>query len=571
MSCNPAIGGVAKGQIVREIDALGGAMGRAIDATGIQFRMLNRRKGPAMHGPRAQADKQAYQQEIKRIVEAQPGLTLRQETVEDLLVEDGERRRRRAERIVGVARRAATPSIAPAPSSSATGTFLQALLHIGETTTARRPHGRSRPPPASAARSRGWASSWPASRPARRRGSTAARSTTPRPSCSRATTSPSRSRSSPTGSTAEQLPCWITYTNASGPRADPRQPAPRADVQRPDPVDRPALLPFDRRPRSSASPTRTAHQLFLEPEGRHTHEVYVNGLSTSLPRDVQDAMLRLIPGLEHAEILRYGYADRVRLRPARRSCSRRWKRSASPACICAGQINGTTGYEEAAAQGLIAGANAALALQRRRAAGARPRPGLHRRDDRRPGDPRRRRAVSHVHQPGRVSPAAAARQRRPPADAAGHDGSAWSTTRAGNACSAKEAEIARATRLLETRTTARRIAWPSCCAARRSTWADIVGRVPAAGSVSRRGGRAGDLRREVRRLRRPAGDRDRPPAAAGRAADSRRLSTSRAIAHLRAEAREKLARVRPANLAQAGRISGITPADLALLLIHLEG
>jgi hypothetical protein len=159
MSCNPAIGGVAKGQIVREIDALGGLMGRAIDSTGIQFRMLNRRKGPAMHSPRAQADKKAYQQEIKRLIEEQPGLVLRQEIVEDLLAEsagDGWQ-------IAGVAVRG--------------GAIYRARAVV---LTGLRP--------ASAARSCGWDFNWRALRPARRRGSTAARSTTIAPNCSRATT-----------------------------------------------------------------------------------------------------------------------------------------------------------------------------------------------------------------------------------------------------------------------------------------------------------------------------------------------------------------------------------------------
>ena len=209
MSCNPAIGGVAKGQIVREIDALGGAMGRAIDATAIQFRMLNRSKGPAMHGPRAQADKRAYQQEIKRIVESQPGLSLRQETVEDLIVEAVRREQLRS-------RRRATcwamRCIGPGRSSSAPARSCKACC-----TWAKPPcpadAWASRRTPASAERWRGWDFELAASRPARRRGSTAARSTTRRPRSSGATTSPSRSPSSPSGSSAEQIPCWITYTN----------------------------------------------------------------------------------------------------------------------------------------------------------------------------------------------------------------------------------------------------------------------------------------------------------------------------------------------------------------------
>ena len=193
MSCNPAIGGVGKGQIVREIDALGGAMGRAIDATGIQFRMLNRSKGPAMHGPRAQADKRAYQLEIRRILDSQPGLTLRQETRRRAAGREGKGRGERGEgrektgeplavsqhplRIAGVRTAGGTVYRARAVVLCA-GTFMRGLLHVGDATT---PGGRIGEPTSSGvsrvARAV-WASSWPASRPARRRGSTAAPSTT---------------------------------------------------------------------------------------------------------------------------------------------------------------------------------------------------------------------------------------------------------------------------------------------------------------------------------------------------------------------------------------------------------
>ena len=197
MSCNPAIGGVAKGQIVREIDALGGAMGRAIDATGIQFRMLNRRKGPAMHSPRAQADKKAYQQEIKRIVEEQPNLVLRQEVVEDLLVE--------AERITGVLVRGGAEYRAPAVILT-TGTFPASPDAHRRNENARRPrrrrnHRRHQRRACAAADS-----NWPDSKPARRRGSTAARSTTIAASCSPATSVRSRLAFSPLGSSSRKCP-----------------------------------------------------------------------------------------------------------------------------------------------------------------------------------------------------------------------------------------------------------------------------------------------------------------------------------------------------------------------------
>ena len=199
MSCNPAIGGVGKGQIVREIDALGGAMGRAIDATGIQFRMLNRRKGPAMHSPRAQADKKAYQPEMKRLVEEQPNLTLRQEVVEDLLVEGSGFRVQGSEtgecesQVVGVRVRGGAEYRARAVVLT-TGTFLQALMHTGEAKTPGGRAGEGTTAGISGALAAARLSTWRASRPARRRGSMAARSTMARWSFSRATTSRSRFR-----------------------------------------------------------------------------------------------------------------------------------------------------------------------------------------------------------------------------------------------------------------------------------------------------------------------------------------------------------------------------------------
>ncbi len=560
LSCNPAIGGVAKGQIVREIDALGGAMGRAIDATGIQFHMLNRRKGPAMHGPRAQADKRAYQQEAKRIVQQQPGLILRQETVEDLLVE----RSGNSQRIIGVQVAGDAVYRARAVVLCA-GTFMQGLLHVGQSTT---PGGRM-----SEATSSGL------SRALKQLGFQLARfKTGTPPRVNGRTIDYEKTELQPGDEVPEpfsfltdkidckQLPCWITHTTTAVHeliRANlDRAPMYTGQIQSTGPRYCPSI-----ETKIVRFAEKDRHQLFLEPEGRHTHEVYLNGLATSLPRDVQDAMLRHIPSLQRAEILRYGYAiEYDYLPPEQLKPSLETKRIAG--LYLAGQVNGTTGYEEAGGQGLVAGANAALKLKDQE-------PIVLGRDEAYIGVMIDDLVTRGVDEPYRMFTSRAEyrlllrydnadRRLTPLAHRLGLvDARRWQRLQA------KQAEIARVADLLETTrygqfTLAKMLRRPEV------TWTDMVERLPQLAAVSH------EVARQVIRDAKYAGyiARQEIDIARQRRLAARRIPDGfdfRAVDHLRAEAREQFSRIRPADLAQAGRLSGITPADLAVLMVHLEG
>ena len=351
MSCNPAIGGLAKGQLVREIDALGGEMAKVTDETGIQFRMLNTKKGPAVHSPRAQADKKAYQLSMKKRVESQTNLFLRQEIADDLIVEN--------KKVVGIIGQSSLKYKAKAVILT-TGTFLKGLIHIGEFITS---GGRI-----------GELSSEKLSDSLRRIGFEVGRLKTGTPPRLNGRTinykilTPQNGDENPqpfSFSTEKidrsQVPCYITYTNPGTHRIVMsnlnRAPLYTGQIKSVGPRYCPSLE--DKIVRFSG---KDQHQVFLEPEGLNTLEVYCNGISTSMPHDVQEAIVRSITGLESAEIVRYGYAIEYDfVPPTQLQPSLETKLVEN--LFHAGQINGTSGYEEAAAQGIMAGINAALKIQ----------------------------------------------------------------------------------------------------------------------------------------------------------------------------------------------------------------
>jgi tRNA uridine 5-carboxymethylaminomethyl modification enzyme len=564
MSCNPAIGGIGKGQIVREIDALGGAMGSAIDATGIQFRMLNRSKGPAMHSPRAQADKKAYQTEIKRLVEETPNLTLRQEVVEELLTEEEKSSDRASARIVGVRVRGDAIYHARAVVLT-TGTFLQALMHTGETKT---PGGRA-----------GEGTTGGISAALVRLGFRLERfKTGTPPRVNGRTIHYSQLELQPGDDTPEpfsfltdelkleQLPCYITHTNQAVHdliRANlHRAPMYSGQIESSGPRYCPSIE--DKVVRFAE---KNQHQLFLEPEGRSTCEVYVNGVSTSLPRDVQDAMFREIPGLEHTEIMRYGYAVEYDYAPPDQLRATLETKNVA-GLFFAGQINGTTGYEEAGAQGLIAGANAALAILGRE-------PLILDRDKAYIGVLIDDLVTCGVDEPYRMFTSRAEYRillRHDNADRRltpiGHAMGLVDEKRWKRFCRKRET-IEQVTAILEATnfeggSLSKFIRRPEI------TWDHVVQQVPALTAIDPKIARdvvfdlkyAGYVARQQTEIERQS------RLAEKRIPDSFRYEN---ISQLRAEAREKLCRVRPRNLAQASRISGITPADVALLIVHLDG
>ncbi|MFB5762651.1 tRNA uridine-5-carboxymethylaminomethyl(34) synthesis enzyme MnmG [Paenibacillus medicaginis] len=353
MPCNPSIGGPAKGHVVREIDALGGEMGRNIDKTFIQMRMLNTGKGPAVHALRAQADKFSYQHTMKETLELEPNLTMRQGMVEELIVEDGQ--------CVGVITKTGTEYRANAVVLT-TGTYLRGKIIMGELMYESGPNNQQ-----------------PSVRLAenlRELGFELVRFKTGTPprvhkdsiDFSKTEIQPGDDKPKffsyeTKSSDNEQLPCWLTYTSEVTHQIinDNLHRAPMFSgvIEGTGPRYCPSIE--DKVVRFA---DKSKHQIFLEPEGKNTSEYYVQGLSTSLPEDVQLSVLRSIPGMENVQMMRNGYAiEYDAIVPTQLRPSLETKRL--PGLFTAGQINGTSGYEEAAGQGIMAGINAARKVQRK--------------------------------------------------------------------------------------------------------------------------------------------------------------------------------------------------------------
>ena len=557
MSCNPSIGGIGKGHLVKEVDALGGAMALATDEAGIQFRTLNSSKGPAVRATRAQADRVLYRQAIRRRLENQPRLTLFQQAVDDILLSQ--------DRAAGVATQLGVRFRAPAVVLT-TGTFLSGLIHVG---LSNYPAGRAGDPPATTLAARLRELKLPVGR---------LKTGTPPRLDARSidfTVMDMQPGDAPEpvfsflGSRAmhpRQVPCWITHTNerthAIVRAGLDRSPMFTGVIQGVGPRYCPSIE--DKIHRFAG---KSSHQIFLEPESLTTGEIYPNGISTSLPFDVQLELVRSIRGLERAHIVRPGYAieyDYFDPRALHASLETKSIRG----LFFAGQINGTTGYEEAAAQGLLAGINAA-----------------HRARERAPWTPRRNEAylgvlVDDLITRGVSEPYRMFTSRAEYRLMLREDNADLRLTEAGRALGvvddARWTAYARKRDAIAAETARLKETYVSTSFHKKSSVYDLLRRpelsyatLVAEPSVEPSVAEQVEIQAKYQGYI----ERQRAEVERQAAMETRPLPMEldyREVRGLSAEVQQKLNRHRPETIGQASRISGVTPAAISLLLVHLK-
>ncbi len=597
MSCNPAIGGVGKGQIVREIDALGGLMGLAADATGIQFRMLNRSKGPAVWGPRCQSDRHAYAAFVQAALAQTPNLEILEGEATDIIADSGHVSGVKIIRSRGGGAMDASGQEELTLGCRAVivtaGTFLRGLMHCGEKIW---PGGRYDEPAAGAL---SLSLENLGVKLSRLKTGTCPRIASESIDYSRCQRQDGDDVPLPFSYLTERLeleqtPCYLTATNAEVHRIIRenlhRAPMFTGQIQAAGPRYCPSLeTKIDR------FADKDSHPIFIEPEGRSTNWVYLNGVSTSLPPDVQERIVHGIVGLENARVLRWGYAieydfaQPTQLHPTLDA-------KAVAGLYLAGQINGTTGYEEAAAQGLLAGINAALALRGQEGV-------ILRRDQGYIGVMIDDLVTRGVLEPYRMFTSRAEHRLLLRSDNADRrltelgrqiglvDERRWEVFSRKQAVMQEAGGLMSGIRL-ENKTLRQRLAQPEVTLeALMQSLRDLAaqdGQAPPAAESENQAARWAKVQRLLELYR------EQPTALEGLAIDYRyagyvekelveaaRMAELEAkripreldyagVLHLRAEARERLSEIRPATLAQALRVSGVTPADITILMIHMQ-